>query len=207
MARAPNGYRKSVFINAPFSDDRRDVFNAIIFAVQACGFAPRCAREFDDSGQVRLDKIAELIRDCRLGIHDISYMELDGNLPRFNMPFELGLFLGAHRYGSAWIAKKACTIFDREPFRYRQALSDIAGQDIRAHGCDPEQASNETRAWLAHQTDQGVQIPGAAAVWRLYQEFGAELPGLAEAVLQDGASLNFNERRYFASEWLATRLR
>lgn len=207
MSRAPNGYRKSVFINAPFTDDRRDLFHAIVFAVQACGFAPRCARELDDAGQVRMDKIADLIRDCRLGIHDISFMELDDGLPRFNMPFELGVFLGAHRFGSTWVGRKSCTIFDREPFRYQRALSDIAGQDIRSHGCDPRQASDGTRDWLSHQTDRGVRVPGATAIWAMYEEFTEALPDLAAAALQEDAQLTFNERRYFASEWLAQRLK
>lgn len=206
MARAPNGYRKSVFVNAPFSDDRRDLFNAIVFSVLACGFTPRCALELDNAGQVRFDKIVGLIRDCHLGIHDIFYMELDGGLPRFNMPFELGVFLGADRFGHGWIGQKACTIFDREPFRYQRALSDIAGQDIRAHGCDPQRASGETRLWLSHHTGPRTQIPGAAAIWGMYREFEADLPALAIASMRDGGDLTFLERRHIATEWLRRRL-
>ena len=53
-------------------------------------------RELDDGGQTRIDKIFALIEQCRYGIHDLSPTELDAvnNLPRFNMPLELGLFLG-----------------------------------------------------------------------------------------------------------------
>lgn len=205
MARAPNGYRRSVFINAPFSEDRREVFNAMVFAVLACGFTPRCALEIDNAGQIRFDKIVALVRDCHLGIHDISYMELDDGLPRFNMPFELGLFLGADRFGPGWVGQKACTIFDREPFRYQRALSDISGQDIRAHGCDPHRASNETRAWLSHHTRKGALVPGAAAIWGMYEEFEAELPELAALSMQDGVELTFPERRHIATEWLRLR--
>lgn len=206
MARAPNGYRTSVFINAPFSADRRDTFNAIVFAVLACGFTPRCALEFDNAAQVRLEKICALIRDCHLGIHDISYMELDDGLPRFNMPFELGLFLGADRFGSGWAGQKACAVFDREAFRYQRVLSDIAGQDIRAHGCDPRTASDQTRTWLSHHARAGAHIPGATAVWRMNEEFQAELPALAAISLQEGLELTFPERRHLASEWLRRRL-
>lgn len=206
MARAPNGYSRAVFVNAPFSEDRRTVFNAIVFAVLACGFTPRCAREFDNAGQVRLDKIVALIRDCRLGIHDISYMELDDGLPRFNMPFELGVFLGADRFGEKWIGRKACAIFDREPFRYQRALSDIAGQDIRAHGCDPQRASRETRDWLSHHGRRQDRIPGAAAIWTMQTEFEAELPDLAAASMQEDGELTFLERRHLATEWLRLRL-
>ncbi|MFC5371371.1 hypothetical protein ACFPIF_02325 [Brevundimonas faecalis] len=206
MARAPNGYRRSVFINAPFSDDRREIFDAIVFTVQACGFTPRCARELDNAGQVRLDKIVALIRDCHLGIHDISLMELDEGLPRFNMPFELGIFLGADRFGAKWVGQKACTIFDREPFRYQRALSDIAGQDIRAHGCDPQAASRETRAWLSHHARPDDQTPGAAAIWTMRNEFEAELPELAALSMRDDGELTFVERRHLTTEWLRRRL-
>ena len=43
-----------------------------------------------------------MIADCRYGIHDISRTELDrdSGLPRFNMPLELGIFLGAKRFGA-----------------------------------------------------------------------------------------------------------
>lgn len=50
-------------------------------------------------------------------------------------------------------------------------------------------------------------MPGAAAIWSMYEEFGEALPGLAAAALQEDAQLTFNERRYFASEWLAERLK
>lgn len=153
-----------------------------------------------------MDKIADLIRDCGLGIHDISFMELDAGLPRFNMPFELGLFLGAQRFSKDWSRKKACTIFDRDDFRYQRVLSDIAGQDIRAHGCDPRRASEQTRAWLSHQVEAGRLIPGDTVIWDLYQGFCDDLPALAAAARQEGERLTFNERRYFAAEWLQAHL-
>ena len=48
-----------------------------------------------------MGKIYGLIEECRYGIHDLSRTKLDeiNALPRFNMPIELGLFLGAMRYG------------------------------------------------------------------------------------------------------------
>ena len=49
-----------------------------------------------------MDKLYNLISECRYGIHDLSGTELDPEhgLPRFNMPLELGIFLGAKRYGA-----------------------------------------------------------------------------------------------------------
>lgn len=206
MARAPNGYYKSVFINAPFTPDRAALFNAMVFTVQAAGFAPRCARELDNAGQVRLDKIKDLIRTCHLGVHDISFMALDGDVPRFNMPFELGLFLGASAFGDGWVARKACTILDAEAFRYQRALSDIAGQDIRTHALDAEQASGQVRNWLSHHSRSKAPILGAVAIRGLYQAFEAELPDLAQANGLIADDLTFSERRYIAGAWLRDRV-
>lgn len=205
VARAPNGYTKSVFVNAPFSADRRAIFDAVVFAIQACGFLPRCALELDNAGQVRLDKIRELIRDCHLGVHDISFMELDDGVPRFNMPFELGLFLGAAYFADGWARRKACTILDAEPYRYQRVLSDIAGQDIRCHQLDPQTALAQVRDWLSHHAGRRT-LPGASPLWRLYEEFTAALPELAAAALLIADDLTFSERRYIAGVWLSQRL-
>jgi hypothetical protein len=84
-------YNNSVFINCPFDDDYRPLFRALVFAIEACGFAPRCALEVDDSGETRAEKLVRLIRASRYGIHDISRTELNPEgLPRFNMPYEFG---------------------------------------------------------------------------------------------------------------------
>lgn len=92
-----------VFINCPFDHDYAPTFGGLIFTIYACGFRPRSARELDDGGQTRIDKLFVLIDECRFGIHDLSRTELDeiNQLPRFNMPLELGIFLGAKRHGGA----------------------------------------------------------------------------------------------------------
>ena len=86
----------SVFINCPFDSAYQAFFRAIVFAVYDCGFIPRCALEIQDASQTRIDKIFRIIAECKYGIHDICRTELDSatNLPRFNMPLELGIFLG-----------------------------------------------------------------------------------------------------------------
>lgn len=105
---------RDVFINCPFSIDYQGFFEAIVYAVVRSGFTPRCARENDDGGEVRIDKICRIIAESRYGIHDISKTEPDpgSGLPRFNMPLELGLFLGARKFGG----KNTCR---------RRALSSI----------------------------------------------------------------------------------
>jgi hypothetical protein len=93
---APFEYDISVFVNCPFDRAYKSLFEAIVFAVFDCGFQPRCALENEDAGQVRMEKVFDLIGACRFAINDLSRADLDSetNLPRFNMPLELGVFLG-----------------------------------------------------------------------------------------------------------------
>ena len=140
----------SVFINCPFDQQYQPLFEAIVFCVVACGFVPRCTLDLTDAGEVRIENIYRLIAQCNHGIHDVSRTEAADqpyHLPRFNMPLELGIFLGAKRFG-AHTAKKRCLIMDREPYRYKRFISDIGGQDIKAHGRSPVKAIRHVRDWL-----------------------------------------------------------
>ena|SRR6266446_7894154 len=78
---------RDVFVNCPFDSDYKQQFNALIFTIYDCGFYPRCALEAVDSGQLRFQKICQLILKSPYGIHDLSRIELDPStqLPRFNM--------------------------------------------------------------------------------------------------------------------------
>ena len=139
-----------IFVNCPFDNRYKPIFNAIVFAIYDLGFVARCSLEEDDAGDFCLSKIERMIEECRFGINDLSAVTLDAatNLPRFNMPLELGLFLGCKRFGLKNQGEKRTLILDSEQYRYRQFISDIAGQDIRAHGSDPENAIREVRDWL-----------------------------------------------------------
>lgn len=92
---------RDVFINCPFDDAFAASFQALVFAVLSCGFRARCAREMDDAAETRIDKLYRIIAESRYSIHDLSRTGLDpaNGLPRFNMPLELGIFLGAKRFG------------------------------------------------------------------------------------------------------------
>src|ERR1039457_427072 len=56
----------AVFINCPFDASYRPLFDAIVFAVMALGFEPRCALERDTGTQERLKKIIEIITPADL---------------------------------------------------------------------------------------------------------------------------------------------
>jgi hypothetical protein len=95
-------YHNSVFLNVPFDRSYKRLFEAAVFAIYDCGFIARSAKEDEDSSTPRVEKIYELIHESKYGIHDISRVTLDpkNRLPRFNMPLELGIWLGSKRYGT-----------------------------------------------------------------------------------------------------------
>lgn len=192
----PEPYERSIFINCPFDPEYRSLFDALVFAVVDCGFEPRCAKEASDSGQVRIDKILGIIRECQCGIHDISRTELDKQhrLPRFNMPLELGLFLGAKEFGRNEQRQKRCLILDREPYRYQKFISDISGQDISAHRGDPSVAIRVVRDWLNDGLGNAM-MPSGSTIAERYTEFRAKLPLYCGTFRQKEDELTFVDFR------------
>lgn len=198
-----NNYSNNVFINCPFDDDYSKIFNAVTFAVFDCGFIPRCAREYDDGSQVRIDKIYRIISECKFGIHDISRTELDGEngLPRFNMPLELGIFLGAKRFGNDVDRNKSCMIVDREKHRFQKFISDISGQDIKSHDNNYEKAIKKVSEWL-RTVSKRKTIPGGTDITRRYKQFTDVLPELCAECLKTVEELTFNDYCLLVSDWL-----
>ena len=173
---------RSVFLNCPFDDDFKPVFRAIVFAAVACGFEPRCALERLDSSEYRLDKIAGMIGSCDWGIHDISRVEASANspLPRFNMPMELGIHLGARLLGSTRHKRKRALILESSAHRYDQTLSDISGQDIARHENNPAKALAAVRDFFNdHRLRGSPPLPGADALLDDYEKITSDIgPGL-----------------------------
>jgi hypothetical protein len=198
------GYDESVFINCPFDDHYLALFQALVFAVLDCGFQARCALEVSDSSEVRIAKITRIISECRLGIHDISRTQLDPqiNLPRFNMPLELGLFLGAKAFGNAKQKRKRCVVLDEKPYRYQAFCSDIAGQDIRYHENDPARLIQAVRHTLATSTESAGMLRGANSVFHRFTIFQRDLPTACTDLMLDAHDLQFKELRTLAEEWV-----
>jgi hypothetical protein len=199
------GFGDRVFLNVPFDRRYKALFEALVFAVHDCGFVARCALEGDDGSVVRLDKILDIVSECRYGIHDLSRTTLDtvNRLPRFNMPLELGVFLGAKRFGSGSQKTKVCLILDRDPYRYQVFCSDIAGQDIRAHGNDGPQAIRLVRDWLrTSRKTAAINIPGGRRITERYTQFRAQLPRMCEAAELEVGSLIFLDYRTLVAAWL-----
>jgi hypothetical protein len=202
-------YERSVFVNCPFDAAYRSLFESIVFTIHDCGYAARCALEVDDASVVRIDKIAKIIASCRLGIHDISRTEPDllTGLPRFNMPLELGMFLGAKRYGRTEQRRKICLIVDVERYRYQKFISDIAGQDVAAHAGDPMHAIRIVRDWLSSAADVSLRVPGGHAIATRYVIFRDELPEMCERIHLAADDLTFNEYVAQVERWLALNAR
>ena len=202
MAARLRNSADDVFVNCPFDDAYEPIFRALIFAIYACGFRPRTARELDDAGQARIEKLYNLISECRFGIHDISRTELDAvsTLPRFNMPLELGIFLGAKRYGGTPQRAKRLLVLDVEQFRYQRFISDLAGVDIHAHNGNPDRALRETRNWLANVSRR--TLPSANRIANLNQRFLADLPALAEELDFDPEAIPYVDYERIVVGWL-----
>jgi len=194
-----------VFINCPFDASYRPIFDAIIFTVYALGFVARCALEEDDAAEFRFSKIERIIEGCRFGINDLSAVALDKTtgLPRFNMPLELGLFLGCKRFGLKYQSKKRCLILDSDRYRYRNFISDISGQDIHAHAGDPEQAIREVRDWL-QATSKRRSLPGGGEIIEQYRRFQEDLPDICAALALEHSKLTFLDLSTTIAEWLRT---
>lgn len=199
MAR--KSYNKSVFINCPFDGKYQPLFRAMMFAVLRTGFYARSALEESDSGEIRLSKIYRIVQECRFGIHDLSRTALSLGWPRFNMPFELGLFLAAKFFGREEQDRKVSLIFEREPHTYERFISDIKGQDIEAHENDPKVMVSKIRNWLATNTS-GRAIPGGAAIWKDYQKFLRWLPVTCRSAKLVQKDLTFNDYLQLVYQWI-----
>ncbi len=194
---------KDVFINCPFDNSYRTIFDAIVFTVRDLGFIARCALEIDDASEVRLRNITRMIVQCAYGVHDISAVRLGvrTNLPRFNMPLELGLYLGCKFFGGPTQQHKACLILDSDPYRYRASISDISGQDIHSHDGRPETAITEVRNWLAN-VSKTKGLPGGARIAARYRNFLQVLPRICRRLKRRPEDLTFFDFIEMIEIWL-----
>jgi hypothetical protein len=196
-------YPDNVFINCPFDADYDPLRRAIVFAVLDCGFTPRCALEATNGHHYRFENIKKIIKESKFGIHDISRTELDAvnSLPRFNMPLELGVFIGAASFGSRHHKDKNILILDKEPHRYQKFISDISGQDIQSHGNCERSVIDRVRTWLS--TEARKVIPGGTHIADRYDQFKDELPALCDSLKLEAPKLTFAEHATIVAAWAA----
>jgi len=192
-----------VFLNAPFDPKYKPIFDAVVFAIIACGYEPRCSLESSDSGTPRIGRLRQLINECDLSIHDLSRTQSDENtgLPRFNMPFEFGLFIGARDFGGPNHRGKTCLVLAEHQFVYQRYISDVAGNDISMHGSDPHKAIASVRHFLRSHSNAS----GATRIIETYEKFKIELPRLADLpqFKYDSSDLHFKDYVALARAFLA----
>lgn len=208
---APNS--RQVFVNCPYDSNFYPMVEAIAFAICVCGYTPRFAGESIDSGQSRLSKIIGLIDECPFSLHDISRTEVTATgLPRFNMPFELGLALG-RKYSFERGGAPGVLIFDREPYRYHESISDLSGCDPRAHRDDPLTAIQRIREWLP-LSEQGataaqlrVPLYGPIVLVRWFSRYRDYVQDMKRRLKVDREDLPFADLVTSIRDWLEVNTR
>ena len=64
---------------------------------------------------------------------------------------------------------KKCLILEKENFRYRKALSDMSGSDIKSHGNEPEQIVRQVRNWFVENETEHAD--SGTKIWEAFNEF------------------------------------
>ena len=196
---------RSVFINCPFDDEFKPLLRAMVFTIIVSGYRPFCALDATDGAETRVVKIAAMIGACDWGIHDLSRVEIaPAGLPRFNMPMELGIHLGARLLGEGRHRRKRALILDTEAHRYDKSISDISGQDIESHKNDPNEIIRCVRNWLSeHRPGRAPPLPGIAALREDYRTFQADVDQLLAAKRLDPLKdLTHSDYVFAISDWL-----
>jgi hypothetical protein len=196
-------YGRSVFINCPFDNRYQPLLHAATFTVVQCGCIPRCALEKEDASEPRFEKILDILEECQFGIHDLSRIELDHGFPRFNMPLELGVFLGAKRYGRGAQDRKSCLIFERNANEYDRYISDISGRDPVPHRNQPSRVVYAIRNWLA-MGGKRKTIAGGHEVLQNYGKFKTWLPEKCASLRRKVKDLTWIEFVELVTEWSRT---
>jgi len=167
-------FSKNIFINCPFDNKYQPILRALLFTLIYCEYEPRIASERSDSLELRLPKIKELIRKSKYSIHDLSRMKTYkiGDLPRFNMPFEIGIDYGCRAYGAKKHKSRQCLILAEKRYGYQKALSDLSGVDIASHNSNQRNLIKQVRNWIRGTlTTKDIESP--SVLWNYYLEFTA----------------------------------
>jgi hypothetical protein len=122
-------------LNIAFDKKREYLYLSLIASVVAVGLNPRCVVEVVVDAS-RLERLYELIRSCRYSLHDLSAVEVTTKpyrVPRFNMPFELGLAVALKLQGD-----HEFRLLEGIRHRLDQSLSDVKGYDPYVHRGTPD---------------------------------------------------------------------
>ncbi|MFY8186837.1 MAG: hypothetical protein ACOVLC_02645 [Flavobacterium sp.] len=118
------------------------------------------------------------------------------------MPFECGIDFGLKMSNIAMFAQKRFLILEKEPYRYKSIISDISGNDIKAHNENPEEIIKAVRDWFKVLLQD---IPWYKTIWMSYAEFETDF----EQILIDNGynpkdinSLTFSDIIEYMTAWI-----
>lgn len=116
------------------------------------------------------------------------------------MPLELGIFIGAIKFGSKNLhGKKEYLILDSESFRFKTFISDIGGQDIKSYS-SIDSVIKKIRDWLSNKTNE--IIPSAKFIFEEYSKFLEDLPELCKQSKWDREELTYEELTSLTVSWI-----
>ena len=84
------------------------------------------------------------------------------------MPFECGIDFGIKLSNPQKYQNKKFLILEKEQYRYQRVISDISGNDIKAHKNNPEKIIKVVRDWFKPTNND---IPRHKEMWLAFNEF------------------------------------
>lgn len=169
-------FNANVFINCPFDERYKELLRPLLFTILYLGKTPRIALENSDSAEERISKIYKIVSESQFSIHDISRTKTDppGGYSRLNMAFELGIDMGARKFGAKEYQAKKMLVLEQNPHDYKRVLSDISGSDIKHHNNEPEDMVRVVRDWF-YETVGLTDSPYPSVIWYRFTDFSKDL--------------------------------
>lgn len=199
-------FESNVFINCPFDKDYIPLLRTLTFVLLYLELEPNLSQTLS-SLTIRINQIKQHIKNCKFSIHDLSRSKAlsKGELPRFNMPYELGLDIGACEYGGKKLQTKKALVLETDRYHYQKVLSDIAGQDIANHNDDPKTLTLKIRNWISDNSP-GRIIPNQTIIWYAFNNFSADfLANLSSTyTATEIEEMPIGDYIKFAKNWLVT---
>jgi hypothetical protein len=145
-----------VFLNFAFDKRREYLYLSLVASVVGLGFNPRTVLEVPVD-TFRLERLRRLIKMCRYSIHDLSAVQVTAKphgVPRFNIPFELGLAVAVHLENRQ---RHSFRLMESKRHRLTQSLSDLNGFDPFIHDELPAGVFRAVRNMFAALRHRPVQ--------------------------------------------------
>lgn len=170
-----SSFDNNVFINCPFDKYRIDVIlKPILFCLISNGLNPQLALDVNDSGQLRIDKIVNLMKNSKYSIHDLSLLKVASTkeFARMNMPYELGIDYGLRLSGEGRFGEKRFLILGSKRYDYMKAVSDLNGFDIQNHENKTRKVFDCMHSWLG-SIGLNVEISPSLKLYYDFIDFNA----------------------------------